>query len=142
VNDSALARTPGPDRAWTRGVIALAEGRTTTAESELRQAAEQHVCPICALPDLARAYEASHKPDAAVVVYERYLATPWLWRYEPDAVDLGWSMKRLAELYDARGETEKAASVRGRLVQLWRRADPELQPVVVDARSRLTSERH
>ena len=136
-NDSALARTAGPDRTWTLGVIALAEGRVPDAESALRQGAEGLVCPICALPDLARAYEAARKPDAALVVYERYLATPWFWRYEPDAVELGWTMKRLAELYEARGETAKARAMRGRLLQLWRRADPALQPVVAEVRGRL-----
>jgi tetratricopeptide (TPR) repeat protein len=137
VNDSVLARSAGPERAWTRGAIALAEGRVSVAESELRQSADRLACPICALPELARAYEAANKVDAAVVVYERYLATSWLWRYEPDAVELGWAMKRLAELYDARGETAKAASVRGHLLQLWRRADPELQSVITEVRDRL-----
>ena len=135
VNDSALSRTAGPDRAWTRGVLALADGRVTGAESELRRAADALVCPICALPDLARAYEVARKDDAAVVVYERYLTTPWLLRYEPDAVELGWAMKRLAELYDARDEPAKAAATRGRLIQLWRRADSELQPVVAEMRT-------
>ncbi|HUQ80341.1 MAG TPA: BTAD domain-containing putative transcriptional regulator, partial [Gemmatimonadaceae bacterium] len=102
-NDSVLERTPGADRLWTRGVIALADGRVATAESELRQAAEGTVCTICALPDLARAYDAARKPEAAVVVYERYLATPWFYRYEIDGPELGWAMRRLAELYDARG---------------------------------------
>lgn len=72
-----------------------------------------------------------------VEVYERCLATPWFFRYETDAVELGWAMKRLAELYDARGETSKAAAMRGRLLQLWRRADPELQPVIAEVRARL-----
>jgi hypothetical protein len=124
----------GPERAWTRGVIALAEGRGAEAESELRQAAEALVCTICALPDLARAYEAVNKPGAAVTIYERYLTTPWLWRYETDAVELGWAMKRLAELYDARGEVARAAAMRGRLLQLWRRADAELQGVASEGR--------
>ena len=137
VNDSVLARTLGPERAWTRGIIARAEGRVADAERELRQAGEALVCTMCVLPDLARAYEGAGKPGAAVAVYERYLTTPWFFRYEADAVELGWAMKRLAELYDARGETAKAAAMRGRLVQLWRRADPELQPVVAEARARL-----
>ncbi|MBW8838379.1 MAG: hypothetical protein JF602_00775 [Gemmatimonadetes bacterium] len=94
-------------------------------------------CAICALPDLARAYEAERKPEAAVVAYERYLTTPWFWRYEVDASELGWALKRLAELYDARGESGKASAVRARLLQLWRRADPELQPVVAAARARV-----
>jgi tetratricopeptide (TPR) repeat protein len=139
VNDSVLARTPDAERTWTRGVIALAEGRSAVAEAELRQAADGLACTICALPDLARAYEAVRKPAAAVTIYERYLATPWLWRYEQDAMELGWAMKRLAELYDTRGESAKATAMRGRLLQLWRRADPELQPVVAEARERLGS---
>jgi hypothetical protein len=136
VNDSLLARTPGPDRSWTRGALALAEGRVADAEADLRRAADALACTVCALPDLARAYEAANKPGAAVTVYERYLATPWFFRYETDAVELGWAMKRLAELYDARGEPAKTAAMRGRLIQLWRRADPELQSVVAEARSR------
>ena len=139
VNDSVLARTPGPDRTWTRGVIALAEGRVSEAESDLTQAAAATACTICVLPDLARAYEAARKLDAAVVVYERYVTTPWLFRYETDATELGRALRRLAELHDLRGESAKAAAVRGQLLQLWRRADPELQPVVADARSRITS---
>jgi tetratricopeptide (TPR) repeat protein len=136
-NDRVLERTPGPDRTWTRGVIALAEKKAAEAEDQLRQAADGLVCAICALPDLARAYEAVGKPQAATVVYERYLTTPWLWRYEPDAAELGWAMKRLAELYDAQGEPAKAAIMRRRLLQLWRRADAELQPVVAEVRARI-----
>lgn len=132
VNDGVLARNADPDHAWTRGVIALAEGNGSDAESALRQAAEELACTICALPDLARAYEAVNKPGAAVGVYERYLTTPWFFRYETDAVELGRAMQRLAELYGARGERAKAAAMRGRLLQLWRRADPELQSVVAD----------
>jgi hypothetical protein len=135
-----LGRDLAADRHWTRGVIALAEGRAAQAEAELRPAADGHVCPICPLPDLARAYEAAAKPQAATAVYERYLTTPWLWRYEPDAVELGWAMKRLAELYDARGEPAKARATRVRLLQLWRGADAELQPVLADARAHLTAE--
>jgi DNA-binding SARP family transcriptional activator/TolB-like protein/Tfp pilus assembly protein PilF len=137
VNDSVIARTPGPERTWTRGVIALAEGRAADAESELNQAAAAAVCTICVLPDLARAYDATRKLDAATLVYERYVTTPWLYRYETDAAELGWALRRLAELHDLRGETAKAAAVRARLVQLWKQADPELQPFVSEARRRI-----
>ena len=137
-NDRTLARDLAPDRAWTRGVIALVERRPDEAETELRQAAETHFCPICPLPDLARAYEAAGKLQAAAATYDRYVTTPWLWRYENDGAELGWALKRLAELYDAQREPAKAAVARSRLVQLWQRADSELRPVVADARSRLT----
>jgi serine/threonine protein kinase/tetratricopeptide (TPR) repeat protein len=134
--DRALGRNRPADRAWTRGAIALAAGRTAEAEAELRQAAETDLCAICALPDLARAYEAAGKPDSALVSYERYLATPWLFRYEVDAVELGWAMKRLGELYEDQGDRSKAAAAFSKLALLWLRADPDLQGVVADARRR------
>jgi len=138
-NDKVLGSTSPPERTWARGVIALAEGRAADAEPQLRQSAEAIICTICALPDLARAYEAVGKRDGAVTVYERYLTTPWFWRYEPDAVELGWTMKRLAELYDARGEPAKGSAMRQRLVQLWQRSDAELGPVLAESRSRLAA---
>jgi tetratricopeptide (TPR) repeat protein len=138
-NDRALDRQQLAERAWTRGVIALAEGRKPDAESQLRIAAEQHTCTICALPALARAYEAQGKVPAATAVYERYVTTPWFWRYETDALELGPALDRLAALYDAAGERVKAGATRARLVQLWRRADPELQPIVSRARAGIRS---
>ena len=134
-NDRALRRQQLHERGWTRGVIALAERRTADAEALLRIAAEQHPCTICALPDLARAYEAQGKPRAATAVYERYVTTPWFWRYETDALELGPALERLVALYDAAGEREKSAGARSQLAQLWRRADAELQPAVTRARA-------
>src|SRR5512143_3889406 len=61
-NDRVLAHTRPAEQSWTRGVIALASSQPHEAESELRQASETYTCPICALPDLARAYEAVGKP--------------------------------------------------------------------------------
>ena len=140
-NDRTLERQQLAERGWTHGVIALAEGRAAEAVERLRSAAEQHVCTICVLPDLARAYEADGKARAATTVYERYVATPWFWRYETDALELGPALEKLATLYEAAGERGKAQSARTRLVQLWRRADAELQPVVAQARGGAGAER-
>ena len=137
--DRALGRNRPADRSWTRGVIASAAGRTSEALIELRQAAETEFCAICPLPDLGRTYEAAGEPDSARVTYERYLATPWLFRYEVDAVELGWTLKRLGELYDERGERDKAAAAFSRLARLWERADSDLQPVVAQARRQAES---
>jgi hypothetical protein len=48
-------------------------------------------------------------------------------------------LRRLGELYEARGDDLKAAEVRTRLLALWRRADAELQPTLADIRTRLGS---
>jgi DNA-binding SARP family transcriptional activator/Flp pilus assembly protein TadD len=140
-NDRTLERQQLAERGWTRGVIALAEGRAAEAVERLRTAAEQHQCTICVLPDLARAYEADGKARAATAVYERYVTTPWFWRYETDALELGPALEKLAALYEAAGERGKAQGARTRLVQLWRRADAELQPVVARARGGVGAER-
>jgi serine/threonine protein kinase/tetratricopeptide (TPR) repeat protein len=138
VNDSILGVPHRADRAWTAGVIALAEGRPAAAESALREAAATHVCTICALPALARAYEARGNAAAAIEAYERYVTTPWFYRFEVDAVELGLVLQRLAALYDARGDSGKAHAARTRLLALWQHADAELQPVVAEMRTRLT----
>jgi serine/threonine protein kinase/tetratricopeptide (TPR) repeat protein len=132
--DRALGRNRPADRSWTRGVISFAAGRTSEALTELRQAAETDFCAICPLPDLGHVYEAAGERDSARVTYERYVATPWLFRYEVDAVELGWTLKRLGELYDERGERDHAAAAFSRLARLWDRADSDLQPVVAQAR--------
>jgi DNA-binding SARP family transcriptional activator len=135
-NDRALGRNPRGERNWTQGVIALASDNASEAESELREAAETNYCPICVLPDLARAYEAVHKPQAAVITYERYATTPWLWRYETDATELGVTLQKIGELYTEAGDREKATAAYQQLARLWQRADPELQASVAAARNR------
>jgi tetratricopeptide (TPR) repeat protein len=87
---------------------------------------------------LARAYEALGQADSALASYERYVTTPaegrlFMW----DQFFLGPALERGAQLFDQRGDTEKAAEYYSRFVELWSGADPELQPRVEAARRRL-----
>ena len=138
VNDSVTGRALRSERSWSRGVLALGEGREAEAVAELERAATLHMCAICPLPDLGRALEAAKRPREAAAAYRRYLTTPWVFRYEPDAVELGWTMQRLAELQEQLGEAEAAATY-AQLVDLWQGADPELQPILDDVRQRLAA---
>jgi tetratricopeptide (TPR) repeat protein len=130
-------RADDSNRRWTIGAIAVAEGRAWEGEIQIHGAAEDHVCPICALPDLARAYEVAGKPDSAIATYERYLRTSWQRRFETDATELGFAMERLGALYQQQRDNTKAAALYTALLQLWRRADPELEPLLADVRRRL-----
>ena len=91
----------------------------------------------CVLPQLAQAYDLAGKPDSAIAVFERYLQTRHRTRIRTDALFLGPSLKRLGELYEARGDREKAARNYAQFVELWKGADPELQPSVKDVQIRL-----
>jgi tetratricopeptide (TPR) repeat protein len=136
-NDSIIGRHPTAERSWTRGVLALAEGRVPEAVTQMESARKLHVCEICPLPDLGRALEAAGRVGDAAAVYRRYLTTPWTWRYEPDAVELGWTTQRLAELEERQGDPRAARATYARLLELWRNADPALQPIISAVRHRI-----
>jgi hypothetical protein len=78
-------------------------------------------------------------PDSAIVMLERYLSTPSWNRYliPGDGLHLAAVYKRLGDLYDKRGDREKAALYDAKVVELWKDADRELQPKVREVRARL-----
>ena len=140
-NDSIIGRDLKAERSWARGVLALAQGQVAEAVTELETAAKLHACEICPLPDLGRALEAAGRNRDAATVYGRYLTTPWIWRYEPDAVELGWTTQRLAELQERLGEPRAAVATYSRLLELWRDADPPLEAILSDVRVRMAAVR-
>ena len=54
-----------------------------------------------------------------------------------DADLLAFSLRRLGELHDARADIQKALSYYARFVELWKDADPDLQPQVRKVRARM-----
>ena len=45
--------------------------------------------------------------------------------------------RRLGELYEAKGDTKRAIQRYSDFVELWKNADPALQPLVKDVRERM-----
>jgi len=119
------------------GHIALAERRYDDAIREYR-AADAGSCIVCALPYLATAFDAAGQPDSAIAVFERYLSTPDALRAGTDGQYLPAAHKRIGELYEARGDREKALTHYLKFVDLWKNADPELQLRVAEVRARIT----
>jgi tetratricopeptide (TPR) repeat protein len=83
---------------------------------------------------MARAYDLAGEADSALAIYERYVMHPSLFRPYTDSFDLSPTYERLAAMYEQRGDTAKAIYYYGKLVELWKDADPELQPRVEAAR--------
>jgi tRNA A-37 threonylcarbamoyl transferase component Bud32/tetratricopeptide (TPR) repeat protein len=121
--------------------IAIAERRPLDAVAEFRLADRKpdgptDSCIGCIREAYARAFDAHGMPDSAIVQLEQYVAShsPFGW---PDNYALARAYRRLGELYDAKGNRSKAVRYYTAFVDLWKNADPDLQPQVAKARSRL-----
>ena len=129
-------------REWTEGAILLAERRTDEAIRVFRRMDTLPdglpiPCEFCLPVVLSRAYDQANAPDSTIANLERYLATPNIGRIYADSWMLGPAHKRLGELYEAKGDHAKAMSHYTEFVELWERADPDLQPKVAEVRVRL-----
>jgi tetratricopeptide (TPR) repeat protein len=85
---------------------------------------------------LGFAFEQAGQSDSATVYYERYLQTP-----DPEPIVDGlWRARvhrSLGGLYESRGDVQRAGEQYEQFLDLWQRADPELQPQVREVRARL-----
>ena len=123
---------------YAAGALAEAEHRPDQAEAAYRAwYAETGPCGVCGVFDLARLAEQAGRTDSALALYDRGFVTPSLNRFRLDAYELAPALKRAAELYEAKGDRVKAADRYRRFVDLWRNADPALQPGVREVRARL-----
>ena len=75
--------------------------------------------------------------DSTIHWYERYVASPSSRLGDTHAFELARAYQRLGELYERRGDVKRAIQRYGDFVELWKDADPELQPVVRDVRARI-----
>jgi hypothetical protein len=142
IRDTAVRRYREPAVQTTLGVIALADRKPAEAISAFRRGdmapdGPVNECTICLPDNLARAFDAANQPDSAIVAYEMYIGTPMSGRMLMDALRLPAAHERLGQLYEAKGNTAKAVEHYLAFIELWKNADPELQPRVDGARRRL-----
>jgi tRNA A-37 threonylcarbamoyl transferase component Bud32/tetratricopeptide (TPR) repeat protein len=142
VREPALRRRFEPARHEALAEIALAERRPLDAAREFRLSdslpdGPVDSCTMCLYAHLGRAFALANMPDSAIAMFERYLATPDIFRLYYDALYLAGIYRRLGELYEGGGDREQAASYYARFVALWKDADPVLQPKVAEVRRRL-----
>jgi tetratricopeptide (TPR) repeat protein len=121
------------------GSLASAEGRYQDAIADFRawHEAGDGFCQYCSLYGLGRAFELAGQSDSALVAYEQAVSADQLYGMLQAPYDLAPTYKRLGELYEARGDREKAVEYYNEFVDLWEDADAELQPLVEDVRGRI-----
>jgi tetratricopeptide (TPR) repeat protein len=128
-----------PDDRWTddvaeiEGHAALQAGRYDEAIDHFRAWRELTPgCASCGLFAVGRAFDVAGRVDSAIAYYRLDLETPTM-QAPPRPV----LFERLGQLYEEQGDLESAAVYYARFVELWRDADPELQPRVAAASARL-----
>ncbi len=128
-----------PGRFGAVGALALAEGRAEDAIAAFRawHDAGDGFCVYCSLHRLGQAYELAGQSDSALAVFERAATADELFRMYTWGGAVAPTYKRLGELYEERGDREKAVEFYNQFVELWTDADAELQPVVQDVRERI-----
>ena len=126
------------------GWILVAEGRPLDAvmafrSDQLASDGPAGLSPIAADAEVGLAFERAGRPDSAIVAYEHYVNTPDPDRFFEDGLELAWVLEHVAVLYEATGRRREARDAYTRFVDLWRDADPELQPRVMQARKRIAA---
>jgi tetratricopeptide (TPR) repeat protein len=144
VTDTLIRRMQRGGVDAAEGVIAMAEGRWAVAVENLRRAdrlpdGPAGRCDVCLSYNLLYVFSEAGMADSVLAEYATYRATGYGSRERdgPD-IDLGaQAYLSLARIYDQRGDTAQAVAHYREFIDLWKDADPELQPRVSEARSRL-----
>ena len=82
-------------------------------------------------------YDRAQRVDSALAAGERFLSMPAPLRLQLDSYFRAGVLQRLGEMYEAKGNIDKALTHYQAFVELWKDADPELQPRVRDVRGRI-----
>jgi tetratricopeptide (TPR) repeat protein/TolB-like protein len=126
----------GPE--WVRGLALLMEGNPARALPVFRASrGRPFSCSVCALWEIAQAFDAIGQADSALTAYLAVVTTPSRFDNAMRYRRLAPAHFRLGELYAARGDVERARSHYQAGVALWAQADPPLLPRVDEARRRL-----
>jgi eukaryotic-like serine/threonine-protein kinase len=155
VGDSARAREwhTAARRAWAQlghsvdraaweamddGMLALSEGRLSDALAKVDESDQD----LLARTDIIAVWrftiqDRMQHADSALAAGESYLTITSPNRLGQDALFRPGIEQRLGELYEAKGNLQKALDHYQAFVDLWKNADPELQPRVRDVRGRV-----
>jgi len=125
------------------GTIALAEGKVDSAVAYFRRGDVEAdglpsgSCTACTPLFLGLAFDRGGHADSARTYLRQYVEMSGTNHSGVDRYYLAPALFRLGELYESTGDAKYATEYYGRFVDLWKNADPELQPRVAEARSRI-----
>ena len=146
--DSTTRRPAVASIARDRGMIAMAEGKTDSAVAYFHQGDVDadglptvH-CAACTPYLIGIAYDQGRRADSARKYLTEYVDMRSGGHFTIDQYYLALTLYRLGELYRDAGDSKRAISYYSRFVDLWKNADPELQPRVIEARKQIAQLLH
>ena len=126
------------------------DARLAEAEGRWRDAARSHArvqrmrrCNPCGTFFAAEMWDRAGEADSAIAWYRQGVETPMTENDFEDGYLYPIALRRLGALHEERGNSAAALDHYERFAELWRDADPELQPIVDEVRAsieRLASE--
>lgn len=122
------------------GLVSLAAGRFEEALTKTNEADRLNdPCTECVAALRFISQDKLNRPDSAISAGEAFLKVRRAAASfnENEALFRPAVLQRLGELYEAKGQSEKALARYQAFVDLWHGADPDLQPRVRDVRSRI-----
>jgi tetratricopeptide (TPR) repeat protein len=131
------ARRGNPFRLQALGDVAAARGNYQEVIADERAMHAIFGCPNCGYFEIADAFAKLGQSDSARFYYEQSLASSSTFELYRAAPRLAATYQRLGELYEKAGDRKKAIDSYLKLTDLWKNADPELQPIVKDAHARI-----
>ena len=145
--DTMRGRIDEGMRLWTMAQVAMADQRYADALKLFRQwdsgpDGPRNACAPCGAMWYGRVFDLMGQADSAIAEYQRFSDTPFSAQItgpqSSDEMFRAATYKRLGELYEAKNDTLRAVQNYSKFVNLWKDADPELQPKVAEVRKRLS----
>jgi tetratricopeptide (TPR) repeat protein len=124
------------EKPGTMGMMAAARNRPALAIELFRKARKVEACEVCWLGEIGDAFTELGQSDSTLAAYRELATSPEL-GVVPRATTSTPGLRRLAELYEANGDTTKSIEYYQKFIERWRRADADLQPRVTRAKQRL-----
>ena len=126
--------------AWWDALEAEAAGRWADAAAAHARGAESvRSCMPCLTFYAAHAFDRAGQADSAEAWYRAGVESPVTAEDPEDATFYPLALRRLGEFAESRGDRAAALGYYERFVDVWRDADPELQPQVAQVRQRIAA---
>jgi tetratricopeptide (TPR) repeat protein len=115
----------------------MTEQRWDAALGALRTADQKYaIFDKYAFVLFAQAHDLAGHADSAIYYFEKFAAVKDP-NISEDSQFLPGTYRRLGELYEAKGNTVKAVENYDKFVDLWKNAEPEMQPQVQVVREKI-----